>query len=564
MQVRIRISRPSTRRPDLPEAAVLPATPSAAAGESIRRPRTSFALGASSRVALGILVSRITGLIRERAVGHYFGASLVADAFRAAIRIPNLLNNLFGEGVLSASFVTVYSKLRALGKEEEAQHLAAAVLGLLTLLCSGLVLIGVIFTPLLIDVIAPGFAGEKRQLTVHIVRILFPGTGLLVMSAWCLGVLNSHRHFLLSYMAPVAMNFTMIATLLAFGGSTAQEQLVLYLAWGSVLGSALQFLLQLPRVLQILPALRPTLDINSEHVRSVIRNFGPIFLSRGVVQISAYIDSMIASFLPTGSLANLGYGQIIAALPISLFSMSISAAELPGMSSAVGTPEEIAAFLRQRLNAGLRRIAFFVVPSAAAFLVLGDVVAGALYQTGRFVHTDTLYVWAVLAGSSIGLLASSLGRLYSSAFYSLLDTKTPLRFALIRVTLTTALGLLFALPLPRWLHINQEWGIAGLTASAGISGWVEFTLLRHALGRKIGKTPLTVALLGKLWAVALLAASVGFFMKSGLGPFGTRHPLPLAAIVLSLFGVLYFAGTYALGVEECRGTLNALRRRIGI
>ena len=448
-------------------------------------------------------MSRITGLARERAIGHYFGASMVADAFRAAIRIPNLLNNLFGEGVLSASFVTVYSKLRALDNEEDAQHLAAAILGLLAVLCSALVLAGVIFTPGLIDLIAPGFHGEKRDLTIHIVRILFPGTGLLVMSAWCLGVLNSHRQFLLSYMAPVAMNFTMIAALLAFG-TAQQEQLVGYLAWASVLGGALQFLVQLPRVLQLLPGIKPTLDVASVHVRSVIRNFGPIFLSRGVVQISAYIDSMIASFLPTGSLANLGYGQIIAVLPVSLFSVSISAAELPSMSSAVGTPEEIATFLRQRLNAGLRRIAFFVVPSAAAFLVLGDVVAGALYQTGKFVHTDTLFVWGVLAGSSIGLLASSLGRLYSSAFYSLLDTKTPLRFAVVRVVLTTGLGLLFALPLPRWLGINQEWGIAGLTASAGIAGWVEFALLRRALGRRIGATPLTVALLIKLWSVALL------------------------------------------------------------
>ncbi len=133
----------------------------------------------------------------------------------------------------------------------------------------------------------------------------------------------------------------------------------------------LQFAVQLPRVLQLLPAFRPVLDIRSEHVRTVIRNFGPVSLSRGVVQISAWIDQMIASFLGPVAVSTLGYGQVISMLPVSLFSMSVSAAELPALSSAIGTREEIAAVLRTRLAAGLRRIAFFVIPSAVAFLVLG-------------------------------------------------------------------------------------------------------------------------------------------------------------------------------------------------
>ena len=174
------------------------------------------------------------------------------------------------------------------------------------------------------------------------------------------------------------------------------------------------------------------------------------------MQVSSYVDSVIASLLPTGAVAALGYGQTISILPVSLFSMSISAAELPSLSSAVGNEGEVAEFLRKRLVAGLRRIAFLVIPSAVAFLVLGDIVAGALYQTGRFNRNDSEYVWAVLAGSAVGLLATSLGRLYSSAFYALLDTKTPLRFAVIRVTLTTILGLIAALWLPGVLGIDRN------------------------------------------------------------------------------------------------------------
>jgi putative peptidoglycan lipid II flippase len=520
-----------------------------------QRPATKFA--ASSHVAFGIFVSRLTGLARERAIGHYFGVdSIIADALRQAIRIPNLLNNLFGEGVLSASFVTVYAKLRARGADAEARHLAAAVFGILSLACSILVLAGVVATPLLIDLIAPGFKGEERALTIRLVRILFPGTGLLVLSAWCLGVLNSHRRFLLSYMAPIALNVTVIAVLLWAGRHMQEERLVVPVAWAFVAGSALQFLVQVPSVLKLLPAFRPAFDAASEHVRSVIRNFGPIFLSRGVVQISSYIDSMIASLLPVGAVAALGYGQVISILPISLFSMSVSAAELPALSSATGSREEIADFLRSRLSSGLRRIAFLIVPSAAAFLLLGDILAAALYQSGRFDHADAVHVWAILAGSAVGLLATALGRLYSSAFYALLDTRTPLRFAVVRVVLTIALGFLFALFVPGWIGIDPKWGVAGLTASAGIAGWVEFALLRNALGKRIGKTSLPASFTARLWVVAFVAGGVAYLVKLRLGAV---HPISLAWLALPLFGGVYFAGTAALGIAESRSVLKSLR-----
>jgi putative peptidoglycan lipid II flippase len=153
-------------------------------------------------VAAGILLSRIAGLIRDRVFAHYFGNSDAADAFKAAFRIPNALSNLFGEGVLSASFIPVYAGLLARDEEEEARRTAGAVAALLALSTSILVLIGVLATPYLIDAIAPGFSGEKRDLTIRLVRILFPGAGLLVLSAWCLGILNSHRRFFLSYITP--------------------------------------------------------------------------------------------------------------------------------------------------------------------------------------------------------------------------------------------------------------------------------------------------------------------------------------------------------------------------
>jgi putative peptidoglycan lipid II flippase len=522
----------------------------------------SRALGASSTVALGILLSRIIGFVRERVFAHYFGVhSISADAFRGAIRIPNLLSTLFGEGVLSASFVTVYAKLRAQGEDEEAEKLAAAVFGVLSLVCAVMVLIGVTATPLFIDAIVPGFKGEKRLLAIHLVRILFPATGLLVMSAWCLGVLNSHRQFLLSYLAPVALSVAVIVVNITAGRSFADERLVADVAWGWVLGALLQFLVQLPRVLTILPGFRPRFEFKSGPIRTVLRNFGPVFISRGVVQISAFIDQQIASFLPLGAISSLGYGQIISILPVSLFSMSVSAAELPTLSSAIGTDDEIAAFLRGRLSAGLRRIAFFVIPSAVAFLILGDIVVAFVFQSGKFRREDVVDVWAVIAGSAVGLLATSLGRLYSSAFYALLDTKTPLRFALVRVSLTAVLGVVAALFAPRWLGIEAKWGAAGLTASAGVAGWVEFMLLRRALGKRIGKTGLAPSFTIRLWSMAISGAAVAYFIKAGVG---TAHPILLACLTLPIYGSIYFAGTAVLGVTESHSTIQSVARRIGL
>jgi putative peptidoglycan lipid II flippase len=392
-------------------------------------------------VAAGILLSRIAGLIRLRVFSHYFGiTSDAADAFNAAFRIPNFLQNLFGEGVLSASFIPVYAGLLAKKDSEAADRVAGAVFAILALLTSVLVLIGVFASPWLIVAIAPGFDGAKRDLAVQLVRILFPGAGLLVLSAWCLGILNSHRKFLLSYSAPVIWNAVMIGALVWFGRYESLNGLAVWLAWASVVGSLLQFLIQLGPVMRLTGTLRLGLGRGDDGVRTVLKNFVPVFISRGVVQISAYIDAMLASLLPTGAVAALFNAQVLYTLPVSLFGMAVSAAELPAMSGIVAAEADAALYLRDRLGKALQDIAFWIVPSATMFLALGDVVAATLLQTGRFSSADADYIWGILAGSAVGLLASTMGRLYSSTFYALRDTRTPLRFAVVRVILATSFG----------------------------------------------------------------------------------------------------------------------------
>src|SRR5919106_459148 len=263
---------------DPPAGPLAPAPPAPAAPPETPKPKPETSTGRSAFfVGAGILISRIVGLIRQRIFAHYFGSSGEGDAFSAAFRIPNFLQNVFGEGALSASFIPVYAKLLAQDDEAQAGRVANAIFGILALVTAIIVLLGVFATPYIVTLIAAGFEEERRALTITLVRIFFPGAALLVLSAWCLGVLNSHHRFFISYTAPVAWNLAIIAALLYFGNSVDLSTLAEATAWGSVIGSALQFGVQLPVVLRLIHRFRPVLTFANSHVRQVLTNFFPVF-----------------------------------------------------------------------------------------------------------------------------------------------------------------------------------------------------------------------------------------------------------------------------------------------
>jgi putative peptidoglycan lipid II flippase len=237
--------------------------------------------------------------------------------------------------------------------------------------------------------------------------------------------------------------------------------------------------------------------------------------------------------------------------------MSISAAELPAMSRALAGDEKVVRIeLAKRLTAAMRRMAFLVIPAAMSFFAFGDTLAGLLYQSGRFTRTDTIYVWALLIGSGVGLVASTSGRLCSSAFYALRDTRTPLRFAIVRVVLTIVLGYLSAFPIPKFLHLDPSWGLAGLPASAGIAGWIEFLLLRHALRSRVGSFSIPGMLLFRLWSIAVLSAALTYPLKLLI----TGHPVVAGVVILPCYGMLYLGATRYLRIPEAGSLLGRLRR----
>jgi putative peptidoglycan lipid II flippase len=261
-----------------------------------------------------------------------------------------------------------------------------------------------------------------------------------------------------------------------------------------------------------------------------------------VVQLAGFIDMWVASWLPNGAIAALANAQLLYTLPVSLFGISVSASELPAMSADAAGTHNFAA-LRARIDAALARLAFFVVPSAVAFAAIGDVIAAAILQRGRFEAADAVYVWGILAGASVGLLATTMARLYSAAHYALGDTRRPLRFAFTRLVVGGALGWVCAIVLPPELGLAPSWGAAGLTAASGVAGWIEFALLRASLNRRIGSTGLGATYLARLWIAGLAAAAVAWGVRLALPPL---DPIVRGAAVVPAFGATFLAAAVIL------------------
>jgi putative peptidoglycan lipid II flippase len=515
-------------------------------------------------VALGILASRLAGFVRDRAIGHFFGLGPHADVFRTALRGPNLLQNLLGEGTVSASFIPVYTRLLRDGREAEARRFAGAVFGLLGATAAALSLAGVLLARPIVALLAAGFVGDaaagaavdRFELTVRCVRWIFPMTGVLVLSAWALGVLNSHRRFFLSYFAPVLWNLAIIAALVWQGSRRSTDDAVLIGACvGALIGGVLQFGVQLPLVLRLLGGLQPSLSRRAAGVSDALRAFGPVVAARGAVQFAAYLDTFLASFLAAGAVGALGNALTLYLLPTALFSASFAAAELPELASEADRADA----LRARLDAALQQVAFFNVPTAVAYLGFGFLIVGAVFRTGDFGVAESWLVYLVLAGLSLGLVAGAFSRLLQNAFYAVGDTVTPSRTAIRRVALSAVLGTAAMLALDRVslaadLHLGESGGrlrlgAAGLALGTGVAAWFELLTLRRRLASRLQHFRLPWPSVGKMAAAALLAAGPAGLVWAWAPPM---HPAAVAAMVLPVLGVGYVVAAAVWGVPQAR------------
>jgi putative peptidoglycan lipid II flippase len=512
----------------------------------------------ATRVVTAVSLSRLAGLIRERIFAQYLGTSAAADAFGAAFRIPMLLEQVLGDRVFSSAFIPRYSRLLAEGAGAQAARLARTVAAIHVLIVSGIVVAGVLLAPLLVAAIAPGFDAATADLTVRLVRILFPTAGLLVLGSWCLGVLNSHRQFFLPYIVPVLSAAATSAGLLLAGRESGTPQIAEAAAWGALVGALLQVLAQLPLVVRVMEPPAP----RSEGVRADLQAVGSNALpaaARGLLsRLGTWIEVAIAGFVSTGAIAALNYAQLLYSLPAGLFTVAISAALLPEISSASAQPGTLAHRLAGPLDSALSHTAYLLIGSAVAFIALGDVLVAAVYLGGRFGTEDVNYVWAILGASSIGIVGASMGGLHATAFYAIGDARTPFKASVIRLAVRAVLGVVLAIPVVRMLGIDPKWGAAGLGAAIGISGWIEFLFLRRWLRDRIAlpATPGFVPYLIRLWAIAAIAAAVAWLVKLALP---TGQPIARAAAVLGTYGVVYVGLTLAARMREPLSFLAQLR-----
>ncbi|HXQ29749.1 MAG TPA: murein biosynthesis integral membrane protein MurJ [Gemmatimonadales bacterium] len=489
-------------------------------------------------MAAGILVTRVLGYLRERVFAYYFGnVTPAADAFRAALRIPNAIRNLLGEGTLSASFIPVYARLVE-RKDTAARALAGATLGLLLAVTGVLAVVGIALAPAITTLIAKGFDAPRRELTIALVRVLFPMTGLMVVSAWCLGILNTHRQFFLPYAAPALWNVAGIAAMVGASSWLAGRglepavqvhRLALALAWGTVAGALLQIAVQLPECWRLVGGIRLRVSLVPEGVRSVIAAWVPLLLGAGVAQLSGFVDTVLGSFTGPGGVSALGYAQLVQVLPISLFGVSVAAVSLPELSRDAGgeAPNEV---LRARIAVAFRRISFFILPASFAFTALGPVLIGALFQTGRFTAEDTAVVGGVLSAYGVGLLGQATVKLFASGFYALRDTRTPVKIASASLALSAALAVV----------LMRIYGPAGIAFGSSLGSTVNVIFHLRDLDRRIG------SVLGRLEWRALGQSVAGALLATGAGVLALRLVARAAPIPQALVATVIFLASYAV------------------
>ncbi len=534
------------------------------------RPKSSD----SNKAAAGIGLSRVFGLVREILIGATLGIGPAADGFRVAMRVPNIIQNLLGEGALSASFVPVYAKLIEDKNEVEARRVAGGVLGFLLVAIIAIVAIIVVFAGPIVTITTLGqLSPDVQEQAVTLTRITAPGIGLLGVSAWCLGILNANRQYFLSYVAPVLWNLAQIVTLitvaligLTFGDDLTPARIAVFLAIAVTVGSALQLAIQLPTVLRLTHGVTPHLRREGQ-VKVVLRRFAPAVGTRGVVQVASFIDLMLAGIAGSGALAILGMTMPLYLLPVSLFGFSVAATELTEMSRRSDHLDE---FIR-RSEIGFRKV---ILPAGlCAGILAGGArpIIGTLYQwpsqvldLSPITNDETIVIGLVLLTFALALPATMAARVTQNALYALGEVRTPATIAVIRLVVLVVVTLPIMARLNEVTVIDGEFsgwsenpsvfffpdelmtfdlarlGAVGIALGALVASWVEWALLRRALQNRVGHhlssglvLPVTAASLGTAVALWLLQVVI---------PIGA----PIEGIVVGLAGIPIYIGLLRL------------------
>jgi putative peptidoglycan lipid II flippase len=489
---------------------------------------------------------------------HYFGLGNESDAYTAASRIPNILRNLLGEGAISASFIPVYSAALARGDERGARTLANALLGVLMAVVASLTLVGIALAPVLTALLAPGFEeiSGKAELTTRLMRVLFPMTGLMVISGWCLGIQNAHRRFFLSYASGAMWSIAQICLLLFAGPSRKHDLvgLVWLLSWATLAGSILQIAVQLPQVMRLVDGIRPSLAARTAGLRETLANFIPVVGALGIFQISSFIEQWIASLLPVGSVTSLATANTAYLLPLSLFGVATAAAALPQMARDHATGE------RESLTAGIVRawdgVLFYTIPSAIAFFGIGESIVTVLNGSGRFDEDAIAIVSFVLAAYSLGLVAYASSRLLTSLYQATGNYRRPLVCSAVAITVSTAISLTVA-----FRFRDNPLAVGGLALGGAVGAHVNLAMLWRGMRGTLARVDLASpfrAAVRTLW-VSLVALVAALAVQYGVSA-GRQL---LSFLVIATYCAVFMVLARLAKIPEATRMLSAIQRRFG-
>jgi len=511
---------------------------------------------AATTIGMGTLFSRILGFLRDMVIANFFGAGMAADAFFVAFRIPNLWRKLVGEGSLTISFIPVYTEYLTQRSEEETRkvtHIAFTIAGVILLI---LTLLGVLFSPILIRIIAPGFieTPEKFQLTVRLNQIIFPYLFFMGLFALCMGILYSQRHFFAPAIAPIFLNISIIVSVFLFYHTFKVP--VLTLALGVLAGGMIQFLFQIP----FLWKRRITFRLNFDFRHPAIKRIGilmiPGLIGTAVYQINVFVDTIFASFLPSGSVTYLFFADRLMEFPLGIFAIAIGMASFPSLSglASQGRMEE----LKETISFIFRLVSFISVPAMVGLIALKTPIINLLFQRGLFDYSATEKTAFALLFYSVGLWAIAGSRTIVPAFYSLQDTWTPLKIALACLGTNVILNTIFIFFTPL-MH-------GGLALATSLSSMLNLVLLFWRLGPKLGGLDIrkNIKSLFRIFLCSLPMGLAAYLICSPgnwstTGNIGEKVLLLLTGIVVGLG--IYLAFSYWLKNEEMLFLVKMVRKR---
>ena len=529
---------------------------SSSESEHIKESERSRVVKAAGVVGLGTLLSRIFGFLRDMVVAAFFGAGFATDAFFVAFRIPNLLRSILAEGSLTIAFVPVFTEYLKQHSKKSAFELANVAMTLLSIILACVSVAGVLLAPWIVKLIAFGFGDDpaKYQLTVFLTRLMFPYIFFMSLVALCMGILNSLRHFATPALSPVLLNIAIIAAALFLRDCFREP--VVALAVGVLVGGVLQLAVQFPALSKMGVRLRPDFRFTHPGVTRIGLLMLPALFGAAVYQINLFVGTLLASFLPGGSVSYLYYADRIVQLPLGVFALAVGTASLPSFSdqAARGDYGE----LKRTISFSLRIILFVTIPCMVAFIALRIPIISVLFQHGRFDASATIRTADALLFYTLGLWAFSGIRVVVSAFYALQDTKTPVKIAFLAFIVNVIASLILMGPLQH----------GGLALAVSIASSVNITVLVIILRKKIGpffENDFLRSVARGIFASLIMGAAiimVLFFMEWCVASdlVGRIFTLIIAVVV---GGIVFVTASFLLGGSEMRVVVDMVRRKLG-